>query len=342
MTLQEQGYSNVPSWHDLAGGQSPPGTDPFEAEAGEVRAGWQGEAAQVDHSQAAAQYMESLSPSNRARLRSCAGPNAAWWMTAIPSEAALRLDAPAFRTALLRRLGLPVDVMGGECEGCHTLLDDMGYHRTTCMRTGRVQTRHTFLLKTAWRRIFREAGVSIPDRNVERTLRTTHINRGSDDNRRMDLVCSGIDGVFGGVPLFADVTCVSPLHGNGTPMPHAADEEGAAVNAVESRNRETDYPDVHASPQAQLLSLGVETYGRWHKHCLVLVRQLARNKARNASELLAKPMELAYYRRWWSLLSVAVQRVVTEGILRPAGADLLEACSTIGDICAADVLDFNR
>ena len=93
----------------------------------------------------------------------------------------------------------------------------------------------------------------------------------------MDLVCSGIDGVFGGAPVFADVTCVSPLHGDGSAMPNARDTDGAAVNEAERHNRVTDYPDVHASPHAHLLSLGVETYGRWHQHSLDFVRQRSRS-----------------------------------------------------------------
>ncbi len=88
-------------------------------------------------------------------------------------------------------------------------LDAFGHHRTTCMRTGRVQARHKFLVQ-AWRRVFSEAGIVIPDRNVERCLRDTHINRGPHDTRRMDLVTPGVPGVFGGAPLFIDATMVSP------------------------------------------------------------------------------------------------------------------------------------
>ena len=125
-------------------------------------------------------------------------------------------------------------------------------------------------------------------------------------------------------------------------MPRAADNDGAATNAAEERNREVDYPDVHASHLAQLLSLGVETYGRWHPHCLDLVKQLARRKARNHSRQLATSLEHSFYRRWWSLLSVGVQRVIAEGILRPAGADLLNAADNCGLQPLVDVLDFNR
>ena len=139
-------------------------------------------------------------------------------------------------------------------------------------------------------------------------LRTTHIRRGPDDARRMDLICPGIDGVYNGAPLFIDVTIVSPLRGNGTPMPHSADNDGAAVQRADVRNRTVDYPDVEASSHAQLLSLGSETYGRWHPSCLILVRQLARNTGRNMPDYLQKSVQITYYTRWWNLLSVTLQK----------------------------------
>ena len=143
----------------------------------------------------------------------------------------------------------------------------------------------------------------------------------------MDLVTPGIASVFGGAPLFIDATMVSPLHGTGVPMANAATTDGAVLAAASNRNSTQDYPDVEASPLAQLLCLGVETYGRWGPHCLTLVRQLARNKASTYSAALRRPAEAAHTTRWWSLLSVAAQRQVAETSLREAGADLLPAGS---------------
>ena len=125
-------------------------------------------------------------------------------------------------------------------------------------------------------------------------------------------------------------------------MPRAADQDGAAVRNAERKNREQDYPDVEESPNAALLCLGVETFGRWSDHCVMLVLQLARAKARSANALLARSLEQGYSRRWWSLLSTAVQSCVAEGILRPAGADLLEASEQAALPPPVDVLDFNR
>ena len=208
---------------------------------------------------------------------------------------------------MLRRLGLPVLAVRAHCEGCGKELDAQGLHRTTCMRTGRVHARHKVLV-TTWRRVIREAGHSIPDRNVERFMCTTHIRRSPDDARRMDLVTPGLPGVFGGAPLFMDATCVSPVSGEGRPKPKAADEDGAAVREAERKNREEDYPDVEASPHACLLSLGAETYGRWSPHSQELLAQLARRKAQGVADVLRRTTERAYSAPWWSLLAVALPK----------------------------------
>ena len=125
-------------------------------------------------------------------------------------------------------------------------------------------------------------------------------------------------------------------------MPHSANKDGAAVQRAEDKNREVDYPDVEASPHAQLLSLGNETYGRWSKHCLTLVRQLVRHKARNVPEHLQKSIEVAYYTRWWNLLSVSAQKIICDSVLRPSGSDLFEAAASLNQVPLDELLDFQR
>ena len=73
----------------------------------------------------------------------------------------------------------------------------------------------------------------------------------------MDIITSGVDGVFGGAPLWVDVTCVSPICGDGVPMPQNIDRDGIAVPEIENRNRITDYPNIEASTHTEFLFLGV-------------------------------------------------------------------------------------
>ena len=236
-----------------------------------------------------------------------------------------------------RRLGLAVESVADTCEGCGRTLDSFGWHRCTCMRTGRVQTRHKPLV-AVWQRVFREAGIPIPDRNRERVMASTHINRGPTDMRRMDLITPGIDGVFQGSPLFMDVTIVSPIRGNGRSMPHSYRTNGAALSRADDRNRNRDYPDVERSSTAQLLCLGVETYGRWGDHSITLVRQLARYRSRNSPDYVRASVEQCSNNRWWGLLSVAVQCIVAEGILRLQGADLHAAGDSVEQLILEDLL----
>ena len=61
------------------------------------------------------------------------------------------------------------------------------------------------------RRVFSEAGVNSPDRNAWHPS------------------------VFRTAPFFIDAA-VSPIHGNGTPMPNAHSQDGAAIAAASMRN----------------------------------------------------------------------------------------------------------
>ena len=140
-------------------------------------------------------------------------------------------------------------------------MDARGYHRLTCTRTGRIHARH-FSLVRAWRQVLVEAGAFIPRRNVERMLRNTQMQVASDDFRRVDLVVPGL-GVAGGLPLFCDVTCVSPVTGDGRGTGSCLLDAGGAVRRAHRHCHAVNYPDVDASGVARLLCLGVEVFGHW-------------------------------------------------------------------------------
>ena len=72
------------------------------------------------------------------------------------------------------------------------------------------------------------------------------------------------------------------------------------------------------------------------------MRQLARYKSHNTPEYMQQSVQGASASRWWSLLSVAVQTIIAESILRPNGSDLLEGGNTL--ICPPleDLVDLNR
>ena len=269
-------------------------------------------------------FRESLPDTERAILRSGSGPHAAPWLHVIPYEDGLSLDDAQFRISMLRRLNLPVSPLINPCPGCGSSLDQFGFHRTTCMRTGVVHARHKVLVH-AWKRLFKEIGVNIPKRDVERPLRLTHIRRSENDNRRMDLITRGLSGIFGGKPLFMDATCVSPIHGNGLPMTGAANTDGACLIRKDEDTYFIDYPDIHTSTHAKLLSLSVETYGRWGSDSLRLLRQMANYKASDVPPCLQKSIAQSFSKRAWGILSISLQKAIADSIINEFGADLTEA-----------------
>merc|ERR1712118_167237 len=63
-----------------------------------------------------------------------------------------------------------------------------------------------------------------------------------------------------------------------------------------------------------LLILAVGTGGRWHDSCIRFVRDLARYRASSEPAVLRRSMQLAYQRRWWSLLSIALHDAITAAL----------------------------
>ena len=86
---------------------------------------------------------------------------------------------------------------------------------------------------------------------------------------------------------------VSPLHADGTPWRRADTEAGIAIQRGEACKART-YPELVESSQLRLLTLAVETGGRWSTTCATTVRQLAAAKARSVPTHLRKPTRSAY------------------------------------------------
>ena len=139
-----------------------------------------------------------------------------------------------------------------------------------------------------------------------------------------------------------DITCVAPITGRGVPKPRAANENGAATTDKDIATRNDDYPDIHAAPHAALLSLSVETFGRWGKDSIELIKQLARAKTNNLPDVLKHATQAAYHSRWWSLLSVGLQKYMSDSIMTWRGADLRQTAEDFDVPDIVDVLDLHR
>ena len=156
------------------------------------------------------------------------GPYAATWLTICPLTNGLTLDNESMVCAVRRRFGIGVLFEGGDPHG-HSRMTDNNY--------GRLNARHTWMV-AAWRQVFTEGGGLIPDRNVERTLRTTHIPVPAGDTRRLDLIVPGTN-VARGLPLFCDITIISPIQRTGAPRAGTSNVSGGLLERAQNDNNNT-------------------------------------------------------------------------------------------------------
>ena len=129
----------------------------------------------------------------------------------------------------------------------------------------------------------------------------------ADDRRRLDLIVYGATPL--GLALCCDATLVSPLTRTGLPQPCAAETDGAALRVAERRKRAA-YPELARGGPQRLVVLGAEVGGRWNGGALRFVRDLLRLRACRAPPTVRQAAAAGWARRWWSVLSVAVQAAV--------------------------------
>ena len=65
--------------------------------------------------------------------------------------------------------------------------------------------------------------------------------------------------------------------------------------------------------------LACETGGRWRATARNTVKRLVATRTQAVPPILRRAAALAYHRRWWSLLSVALQRTVATSLLDHPG-----------------------
>ena len=70
--------------------------------------------------------------------------------------------------------------------------------------------------------------------------------------------------------------------------------------------------------------MGVEVFGRWATEAVGLVRATARERAAELPARVRLGTQTRLLRRWWGLLGLANQRVITRAVLRGTSADLAE------------------
>ena len=309
----DAGWATRPDWATLVAGGQPPDPPTQHQDLGSWEHGWQFHASSHLERRAYRSLLQTLgggptarrntATTGKSRLRSCMGAYAATWLTVCPTTDILVLQNPHMLCGIRRRLGIGVICDGG---------DPHGHAKMTTNDNSRLNTRHTWMV-SAWRQVFTEAGALIPDRNVERLLRQTHIPVPPGDTRRLDLVVPGLN-VARGLPLFCDITVVSPITRRGGPRPSTSNQAGRLLEQAEKDNNDT-YHEVHGTGLGSLQCLGCEVFGRWGPQPISLVPALARERCRDLPGRIRRGSTLGLVHRWWGILGTALQRSVAHAVL---------------------------
>ena len=143
------------------------------------------------------------------------GPFAGVWLLVCPTTDGLQFTNEEIQCGVRRRLGIGIITGSPDPHGHALLATSLG---------GRTQARHTEMV-AAWRQVLVEAGAIIPDKNIERVLHRTHIPVPQHYQRRIDIIAPCLN-IAQGLPLFCDVTVLSPISANGAARPGTSNYGG--------------------------------------------------------------------------------------------------------------------
>ena len=125
-----------------------------------------------------------------------------------------------FRTVVLERLRLPLDVIEVTC-ACGGFLDSLGRHQAACPQSGKLRTRAVGPERTL-ARICREAGARVRC-NVK--LRDMNSTTPATDEREVEVVASGLPCNM--EPTWRSTSRSAALTSHGTACTNAAGSNGA-------------------------------------------------------------------------------------------------------------------
>ena len=301
-------------------GRRPPSVESGEgegADVGEWEHGWQYHASDAREKARMREFWNALEGHGRARLRSQLGPGAAAWLVALPTTKDLQIRPTWFAIALRLRLWLPLPAYGASCPWCSEALDPWGFHLLACTAQGRLRARATGL-ERAWLRVVREAGAT---RSVfqPRVGKLGIQGIAPGDRRRLDVAAYGLE-VRGGLPLVLDATLRSPFTGHGAVRSMAATVNGSTFAGAYADKHRVYGNDVAGCGQVAFVVVAAEVFGRFDENSRELVQDLVRAHCEDTCLTLRRRLKLGWSRRWWALLSVALQVAVAASIAPNAPA----------------------
>ena len=149
-----------------------------EDEPGEWPHGWQHCASSSsEHSFRKNVVLNQSCAADQAHLRSHSGPGASKALSTCPSKPEFRIEAELFRTIILERLRLPLQVSEARCE-CGAILD----RRSGRLKTGALAPERTLA------RVCREAGATV---RYNARLRDMNVAVTAQDDRAVEVLASG-------------------------------------------------------------------------------------------------------------------------------------------------------
>ena len=291
----------------------------------------QGELSQALENSSLEQLLRDETRDGRARLRSCGGPGAGAWLTALPADAGLSFADEEFMTAARFRLGQDLCLEGAPCahtyvtagEGhqvgdrCRGTLDAAGLHAATCLVGGhRKQTHHA--QRDLWAQLLPGAGYGVQcEQHVPRWDRWRQGRNGRWWRQRAIL------------DLRAEAPPAEPVQYLDTEVTHpcshsyvvgAAAENGYAARRAE-QVKHARYPQ-QPGTTGRLVPLVAETYGRWGDEALSFLRRAAGRACTRTTALVVLGEEgpPAVLGSWLERASVALQKTNAAALKAAAGA----------------------
>ena len=164
-------------------------------------------------------------------------------------------------------------------------------------------------MERAWITVLTEAGARVA---TGITVQDHFPDVVHTDHRRLDLVAHGLR-TDGGLPVCADVTLRSPVTRSGDPRFNAQSTNGATFGPA-TREKERKYPEYVSATHLKFRVLACEVGGRFSDSCRDWLAALATASVAGSSEDAAESKRTLLLRRWWTLLSVALQTAVAEGL----------------------------
>ena len=305
-----------PTWREVADGARPPQPDPaYDAEPGQWPHGWQFYASLglINHHREHV-VLPNLDAGAQARLRSQSGAHAGDHITALPTSEYTIASPQRMNGMLRRRVRLPLATGRRHCPATlcqrsgRSRLDDYGDHGAGCQRTGALRRRGA-AVERAWRPLWEESTVNVSEHPLVHELVPTVPEA---DLRQSDVFIRGMS-IGNGQPVVGDMCMGSALHADGRPYPHAAAEDGKAIDRLTGQKHDK-YPELVTSDRVHFVVLACEEGGRWGPDVFAVINDLVRLKVAPLHPLLRRSAALAYTRRWWSILAMGAQSAAIDCI----------------------------